>query len=600
MAKYRSHGKLDDPTVTDGDLGFVGIDQLADSAHLKVGRYRDGQNIRIKGGKIKTRDGLEAHNYYDTHYQEGLVTNRATLKMMVYESYKYGFSALIGFTGSDYLGKVSHPAFTDSNGVTHERVPRSDFSLPHSYAANWDTFPNYVDYGTQLIQVQDKVLVFPAYKTGHRPSTLDPANPAIQPPASVFLELPATNGNWLTNDSGDYIDLSGNVVSAAQRIQDPSIIVCPAAPFGIYYQNRLIVPRYETSSTTTIISDILDINSFPLTNEFSANEGLADITLGYAPILEDQLLVLNKNSIHVIQGITNGGERISEITRQHGIAGHSAYATNGSYIYFVSSEGNMEVLVPQIDPAKGIGVAVTKMNLDKQPLSETVEDVMSRVNLDAIDTSVVHYHKNLVYFALPIDGARLASAILIYDSLQSAFIGVDTFNFVPDSTNSASDSSIHRLLVHDIKTFKHEVWLSTNLGLFKYKKGQHSDAGWEISTKFKTRDYLCKDGYGGTVKSVKKFTKGSINYSAEPVTDLSSAAGSKLEVKVNANSPSVSNQLCKSIDVTKSIDDNLSSFNISRRGQSVNVEVSANCPIVIDNINVDGFVANARSVGDFE
>lgn len=598
MVKYRSHGKLDDPSVSDGDLGFVGIDQLADSAHLKVGRYRDAQNIRIKGGKVRTRDGLEAHNYYDASYQEGLVTNRATLKMMVYESPLSGlsgFSALIGFTGADFLGKISLPPFVDSNGVSHPNIPRSDFSLPHSYAANWDIFPNYVDYGTQLIQVQDEVLVFPAYRTGQRPSTIDPTTNDTS-----FNDLPTTNGHWLQNEDGDYVDLQGNVIDILLRVQDPSIIVCPRAPFGIYYQNRLIVPRYEVSSTTTIISDILDINSFPLTNEFSANKGLADITLGYAPILEDQLLVLNKNSIHVIQGITNGGERITEITRQHGIAGHSAYATNGSYIYFVSSEGNMEVLVPQIDPAKGIGVAVTKMNLDKHPLSETVDDIMSRVNLNAIDTSVVHYAKNLVYFALPIDGARLASAILIYDSLQSAFIGVDTFNFVPDSTNSVNNPEIHRLLIHDIKTFQHEVWLSTNLGLFKYKEDQNSDAGWEISTKLKTRDYLCKDTYGGTVKSVKKFTKGSMSYSAKPVTDLSSAAENKVEIKINATSPATSNQLCKSIDVTESIDDNLSSFNISRRGQSVNVEVTANCPIVIDNINIEGFVANARSVGDFE
>ena len=595
MAKYRSHGKLDDPSVSDGDLGFVGIDQLRDSAHLKTGRYRDAQNIRIKGGKIRTRDGLEAHNYYTTHHQEGLVTSKATLKMLEYSSPLFGFSELVGFTGSDYLGKVSLPAFTDVNGVTHEGVPRSDFSLPHSYAANWDNFPNYVDYGTQLIQVQDDILVFPAYKTGVRPCTLNPTTTD-----TVFDELPTTNGHWLVNDDGDYIDLNGNVIDVLQRIQDPSIIVCPAAPFGIYYQNRLIVPRYETSSTTTIISDILDINSFPLTNEFSANQGYADITLGYAPILEDQLLVLNKNSIHVIQGITNGGERITEITRQHGIAGHSAYATNGSYIYFVSSEGNMEVLVPQIDPAKGIGVAVTKMNLDKQPLSETVEDIMSRVNLDAIDTSVVHYAKNLVYFALPIDGSRLASAILIYDSLQSAFIGVDTFNFVPDSTNSASDSSIHRLLIHDIKTHKHEVWLSTNLGLFKYKEGQQSDSGWEVSTRLKTRDYLCKDKFSSTVQSVKKFTKGSVNYSAEPASDLNPSADSKIEFKISATSPTVSDQLCKSIDVTESIGDNLSSFNISRRGQSISVEVLANCPIVIDNIHIEGFVANARTVGDFE
>ena len=470
------------------------------------------------------------------------------------------------------------------------------------------------------------------------------------------------------------MDEQGNVTQ--NPVEDPSIIVCPRAPFGIYYQNRLIVPRYETSSTTTIISDVLDYNTFSLVNEFSANRGQADITLGYAPFVEDQLLVLNKRSIHVISGISNGGERITEITRQHGIAGHNAYAHSGSYTYFVSSEGNLEVLVPQLDPSKGLGIAVSKVNMDSTPLSDMVNDFMERVNLDAIDSCVVHYAKNLVYFALPIDGARLPNCILIYDSMRSFFVGLDTFGLIPTSSNTENDATVHQFLIHDIKTHKHEVWVSANIGLFKYEKGAKSDAGWAIETRLKTRDYLCQS------TGVKKFTRGAVNFSAEEAHDTDPhttiSVGSYLEfsqlpalalyqevdengstvgatetdwlevggvyevigydetigteillakplepnkrvgikldergtayeltrtcefvIKSNTTSPSISGEN-KRLPLSTAINESLSSFNISRRGQSINVDVQADTPIKIDNVKVEAFVVNSRTVGAYE
>ena len=658
MTKYRSHGQLDDALATDGDINFVGIDQLNDSSAIKTGRYQDAKNVRIKGGKIKTRDGLYAHNYYNSASQRTLYLEKATLKMVEYSSPLHNFAELVGFTSASYLGKISFPAALDG-------IPRSDFSLPYSSVTNYSTYSNYTDYGSQVIQAANELVVFPAYKTNQRPMRLDPTSAN-----TIFSTFSNTSA-------------------------DAAIINMPAAPFGFYYQNRLIVPRYETSSTTTIISDILDINSFPLVNEFSANRGYSDITLGYAPMLEDQLLVLNKNSIHVISGIANGGERITEITRQHGIAGHSAYANNGSYIYFVSSEGNLEVLVPQIDANKGLGVAVSKLNLDKQPLSDMVVEFMERVNLDAIDTCVVHYAKNLVYFALPIDGSRLANAILIYDSLRSAFVGVDTFNHIPSNDYSGGYPDIHKLLIHDIKTHKNEVWLSTSLGHFKYKKGQTTDSGWHISTSLKTRDYLLKQGEAGiNVQSVKKFTRGQINYSSEiaadldPHTTILALVGSlgdgtpnpqefvrilididpadinysgtetgwlevgydyglflydtgvgyglriaknndttlnqyaniriktgtrenrghyyqlvrecRVFIKSNTTSPKVSNQFNKIIDIKDSeVTDSLTGFNISRRGQTINLEIESNSPITVESTYVEGFVANSRTVGNY-
>ena len=82
MPKYRTHGQLDDALATDGDINFTGIDQLNDSAAIKSGMYQDATNVRLVGGKLKTRDGLETHNYYNSTTQSQLYQQRATLKMV--------------------------------------------------------------------------------------------------------------------------------------------------------------------------------------------------------------------------------------------------------------------------------------------------------------------------------------------------------------------------------------------------------------------------------------------------------------------------------------------------------------------------------------
>ena len=40
--------------------------------------------------------------------------------------------------------------------------------------------------------------------------------------------------------------------------------VCPNAPFGYYFSNRLIVPHYDDSPTTVAFSDVFELCSFDL------------------------------------------------------------------------------------------------------------------------------------------------------------------------------------------------------------------------------------------------------------------------------------------------------------------------------------------------
>ena len=159
MAKYRTHGDFDDPLAEDGDLGFLGIDQLNDPTQLKVGMYQWAENIRVEGGKIITRDGLVSFNYYDKNSQEQLYANKATLKILSYESPLHGLNELVGFTGTDLLGKISIPPYLDG-------VPRADLTLPHSFCVDWDTFPAY--HSGPVLENRGATSVLKSDNNGHQ------------------------------------------------------------------------------------------------------------------------------------------------------------------------------------------------------------------------------------------------------------------------------------------------------------------------------------------------------------------------------------------------------------------------------------------------
>ena len=58
MARYRSAGSLDDPSVSDGDTGFVGINQRDQPNQLQPGEVELSKNGRIDG-YWQPRKGIE-------------------------------------------------------------------------------------------------------------------------------------------------------------------------------------------------------------------------------------------------------------------------------------------------------------------------------------------------------------------------------------------------------------------------------------------------------------------------------------------------------------------------------------------------------------
>lgn len=365
--------------------------------------------------------------------------------------------------------------------------------------------------------------------------------------------------------------------SNTPTVNDPAFTQCPNAGFGFYMANRLVVPDYADSSTTVLISDLLDKNNFQIgTGEFFVNKGTNDKTLAFCNYQESQLLVMNQNSLHIIGNVHSLDSTSFEITRQFGIAGTKAFAQNGSYIYFISSEGDVQVLVPSSDPAKGLGISVSKVTLDQEPLSKAITPIIERLNLDAIGSSIVHYHKNRVFFAVPyiLDPANPPSSpnvVLVYNSLQSMWESVD----------------ILPIEIKAMSSLLGKMYISSADAVFEYEAAMDDD-GTIINGKLITRQYILGS------RDIKRFVRGTIGYAAEN--------GSSTAINVYTRNPD-STIISKVITENDDDFDRLTRFNARKRGYSANVEVNANSgetlQTEIKRVTLEGFISS-RAGGVFD
>ena len=373
--------------------------------------------------------------------------------------------------------------------------------------------------------------------------------------------------SW-SGDAGDAVtDFS---ITPADGAVD---FVCPNADFGNYISNRLAVPLTSDSPSTVAFSDILQPNQFENNNTFFCNKGTSDKTLAISQFAENQALVLNKNSIHLINNTHSLGNNSTsyEISRQYGIAGPRAFAQNGSYIYFISNEGNIQVLVPSSDPAKGLGISISKITLDQEPLSKPITPIIKQINLQAIESCVAHYHRNFVYFALPINGSIEPNCIACYDSLNSQWVSIDTFG-IPD------------FRIKDIKSLNDELYILANKGLYQYNASDDSDDGYPIVSRFTSRSFLMRD------RGIKKFINGSIS--------MSGSNGQQLTVKTTTSDPDTT-VLSKNETIEKT-SDMVSRFDIRQRGYSAKIEItSSGKPATFKSLSLEA-IGSSKTTGDFE
>ena len=209
----------------------------------------------------------------------------------------------------------------------------------------------------------------------------------------------------------------------------------PCPEYAIYHQRRLFMPFKFLSTGSSgsptitarnvadeiIVSDILDQNTYDqIQNQFRIASGSADYTVALQPFAEDNLIVFNRNSIHLISGIGAdlGNSVVREITREVGCCSRKSIAQVGNKIMFLSDNGVYGIEFDDLYNLRGVSV----------PLSEAINPTIEDIEPTLVTNAVGVYHNNRYYLAYTPIGQTANNKIAIYNFLNAGWESIDVVN----------------------------------------------------------------------------------------------------------------------------------------------------------------------------
>jgi hypothetical protein len=295
---------------------------------------------------------------------------------------------------------------------------------------------------------------------------------------TTLIEWYAPIGNYNTSSS-DIFEFGGRFSVGGGFMHQPG------APWATYFQRRLFVPFYYSQSGTfsapvytsrkisdeIAVSDLLDTTTFDqIENQFRITGGTADYVVAMHGFYDDSLVVLNRNSIHLVaqtQGSLSDTV-VKELTGEVGCLARKTVVMQANNMLFLADEGIYGLTFLNDYNLRGT----------EEPLSKNIQPYIDRINKNLAGDSVAVYFNNRYYIAVPLDSvaggndARGNNAVLIYNFLNKGWESLDTYgdsrflikNFITASAGvrnnlyavsangglhqiDASDSSVDRLSV---------------------------------------------------------------------------------------------------------------------------------------------------------
>ena len=242
----------------------------------------------------------------------------------------------------------------------------------------------------------------------------------------------------------------------------------PAPPWGVYFQRRLWVPFYYTPGNTfssptytnrgitdeLAVSDILDSHTFDqIANQFRITGGTADYLVAMQGFYDDKLVVLNRNSLHLISGTVGSlsDARVTALTDEVGCLARKSVVMKGNAMFFLSDEGVYAVEFLNDYNLRGAD----------EPISKNIQPYIDRINKNLAKDAVGVLFNNRYYLAVALDstaGANNAvgnNTILVFNFLNKGWESIDTFG--------AGDFLIKNILIGSAAE-RNSIYAVTSLG----------------------------------------------------------------------------------------------------------------------------------------
>ena len=480
MPRYEEYGPLDTPAITEGDVGFVGMNSYLEPTSLQPGMVADSQNMVLEGDTATVRKGID-------FLAGGVTLSYNGTDEMVFCTTIFSDPA----TGEEFLA-----AATKDKVILWNDDNTSGINIDYPGGEVVATADN-----ASFVQNFEKLILF-------RGSSKRP------------LEWDGDHGS-----PTDFVVKTGSASGGG--------IACPNTDYGISFRNRLIIPQPTDSDYTVLMSDLLDSNNFTTADsQFRINKGSADFLVGFIPYQEDQLIVFFRNSLHLINNIaTTSAANVYEITRQHGCVARKSIAQSGPQTYFLSDNG-VVVLSPGVDPAKGLGVAISKVQGETIPLTRPIQDQFADVNYAAADKACGVVFDNKYFLAVPTGSSTVPNKIFVFDLLTSQWTSVDDYPAMSGSLAFHVDDWV--VCSHGSNPTRRRLFACNDTGWYLCFENSTDDSNRKIGSsaesnttaiaaKLKTRDYLFGE------QGIKSFKRGQLG--------ASFVASDEFTIKLNTTDP---------------------------------------------------------------
>ncbi len=239
--------------------------------------------------------------------------------------------------------------------------------------------------------------------------------------------IPSTTTFTFSSDKADATNKNGTVQKRVSVGLGFSHM--PAPEFAVYHQRRLVMPfQFSVDASVNsytsrgildevIASDILDSDTYDqIYAQYRFNAGEADFTVGLHSFSEDNLMVFNRNSIHLISNTTALQSASTKLlTDEVGCIARQTITQVGNQVIFLSDNG---VYSTQFFDEYNLRGTET-------PLSEPINETIKRINKDQSTQAVAVYFDNRYFIAVPLDDALRNNAILIYNFLNKQWESID-------------------------------------------------------------------------------------------------------------------------------------------------------------------------------
>jgi hypothetical protein len=246
----------------------------------------------------------------------------------------------------------------------------------------------------------------------------------------VVKSIPSTTTFTFITDKADTTGKNGTV---QKRVSvGVGFSHMPAPPYAVYHERRLVMPfKFDVDASTDsfssrgtldeiIASDLLDSDTYDqIYAQYRFNAGEADFNVGLHSFSEDNLMVFNRNSIHLVTNTTSLQAASARLlTNEVGCVARQSIKQVGNQVIFLSDNG---VYSTQFFDEYNLRGTET-------PLSEAINVTIKRINKAHWDKSVAVYFDNRYFLAVPLDSSTKNNAIIIYNFLNKQWESIDQVN----------------------------------------------------------------------------------------------------------------------------------------------------------------------------